>query len=363
MTLFIISEAYYLDTSWHTGIINCLTDQKIKKRYNIVVLNNAEDIAKYKVNDEDILIISSTNSQCVYSYIDALGVFFENRIIVVGNRARGYENKNYSLVTSDIPFQIEKLINYFKYYGRTTIALYGYNPLSTSDKYRKSSFCYHGYTEKDIYENNGSLEECFKNFHKNINEYDAVICVNDYAAISLIKNLTKHETASLLIASCGNLSIAKSFEYDISGFEFNYENFSDSILAVQKILQKNSEALSVDIAVKSTFVPRASTKYLPMKDIDDKPAIPITSDPFYQDPEVIEMLKVENLLNSCDEGSKRILSGILNDKPYSVLADELFMSVSGIKYRLKNMYAICNVTTKKEFTELISKYISKEKLL
>ena len=80
-------------------------------------------------------------------------------------------------------------------------------------------------------------------------------------------------------------------------------------------------------------------------------------DTYYSDLEIDEMIKVETLLNACDADDLAILKGILKDKTYSHLAEELFMSTNGVKYKLKNMFHLCKVNSKIEFLDLIRKYI------
>ena len=81
------------------------------------------------------------------------------------------------------------------------------------------------------------------------------------------------------------------------------------------------------------------------------------NDTFYSDAEIDEMLKVETLLNSCDKDDFLILERILNNATYAQIAEELYMSTNGVKYKLKNMFTLCHVASKTEFIELLNKYL------
>ena len=80
-------------------------------------------------------------------------------------------------------------------------------------------------------------------------------------------------------------------------------------------------------------------------------------DSFYADNEINRMINIEKLLISCSDEDLRIIERILQNATYSELSDEFYMSVSGIKYKLKKMFDACGVTTKTAFSELLKSYI------
>ena len=49
---------------------------------------------------------------------------------------------------------------------------------------------------KEIYSNKDNLENCFRSFLPKAALYDAVVCVNGYAAVSLVKKLEKENAAN-----------------------------------------------------------------------------------------------------------------------------------------------------------------------
>ena len=94
---------------------------------------------------------------------------------------------------------------------------------------------------------------------------------------------------------------------------------------------------------------------MPIKDNSEEKIFE-TDTNFYSDTEATEMLNIEHLLNHCDETDLKILNGLISGLSYSEIAEKNFMSVNGIKYKLKIMFNLCKVKTKSEFITLISKY-------
>ena len=80
---------------------------------------------------------------------------------------------------------------------------------------------------------------------------------------------------------------------------------------------------------------------------------------YYADLEIDEMIRVETLLNACDESDLELVRGILSGRTYAQVAEGLFLSVNGVKYKLKNMFTLCGVRTRGEFVELLKKYIKR----
>ena len=69
------------------------------------------------------------------------------------------------------------------------------------------------------------------------------------------------------------------------------------------------------------------------------------------------MLKIEKLLNLCDKAETDMLFALLKGSTYSELSEKFHMSVNGIKYKLNKFFELCQVKSKKEFSELLSRYI------
>jgi len=58
----------------------------------------------------------------------------------------------------------------------------------------------------------------------------------------------------------------------------------------------------------------------------------------------------------CDSLDGKIIDGILMGKSYEILAEELFTSLSTIRYRAGRIYHSANVSGRSEFENLLKQY-------
>jgi len=353
-----IGEPVYKTSNWYKDIMEGLLSEKRQKRFSLTVIDSTDELLTCNLTQEDIIFVIGTNSQWLERILPQCESLFDNRVIVLANHENRFAKGKYSIVTADITHSVQLLYNYLRHYGKSRIAMYGINPKSSSDAYRKRSFLLCGGLETDLFYNTISLSQCYDDFSERVAEYDAVICVNDYAAISLIRHLD--DPSQLFITSCGaGTLLSQFFTPSITHTRINYTAFGKAGVDLCRILQKNSGANSVNIYLSSEFVPGDTTCALPLakEAMAENQSITKNDDKYYADLEIDEMIRVEMLLNTCDEVDLQILRAVLAKKTYSAIAEELFMSVNGIKYKLKNMLNICCVGTKTEFLALLQKYI------
>ncbi len=359
MVFYCLSEAEYETSSWYKHIVSGLLQAKRSKRFTVILTGSVEEIENFTVDADDVLLVIGSNSKWLDYVIDRFGEQFGNRIIVLGNCERRYAKK-YSIVTFDVSRDVRALYNYLKFYKKERIAMYGINPHSASDGFRKKGFIDSGASEKDVYINDGDLKQCFENFKAKSGGYDGVICANDYCAISLVRYLTENNIPMPFIVSCGETMLAREFTPSITNLKTNYASFGQVGVQLAKLLNKNSSINSIECCLASDIIPGQTTNCLPVS-FENEPRYIINEDKedsFYSDVEVSEMIKVEKLLNMCDKNDRYLLELVLEGVAYSDIAEKLYMSTNGVKYKLKGMYDICGVNSKSEFLELISKYIA-----
>ena len=359
MSFYVIGEPEYKTSNWYKNIMDGLISEKRQKRFSLTTLNSIDELNSHTINDEDVIFIVGTNSEWLTKVIKVCESFFDNRVIVLGNYESNLSNSRYSTVTTDVARDIQVLYNYLQSHNKTRIALYGVNPDSASDAFRKNSFLACGANKEDIFYNKGSLSQCFENFIPKIDNYDAVICANDYAAISLIRYL-KGES-DIFVTSCGGGTlISHFFSPSVTHTGIDFQSFGKAGFELSRILQKNKHVNSINIYLSSTFFAGETTDHLPLvkefaPNVSD---IQKENDAFYSDFEIDEMLRIELLLNSCDRIDLFIIERLLRGATYSTIAEELFMSINGVKYKLKNMFNICQVSTKTELVALLNKYVN-----
>ena len=360
MMYYAIGEPEYKTSNWYKSIFNGLLYERRQKRFSLTELDDMQQLERIQASNEDLIFVIGTNSQWLERTTRACESVFNNRVIVLANHENRFSKGKYSIVTADITNSVQLLYRYLQYHGKKRIAMYGINPGSSSDAYRKRSFLLCGGQEQNMFYNTISLSQCYDDFADRVCDYDAVICVNDYAAISLIRHLPDYR--KLFITSCGSGShLAEFFRPTITHTRVNYEDFGKAGLDLCRVLQKNSNANSVNIYLDGEFVLGETTCGLPLMKETSRETANIDKDEFayYEDQEIDEMMKLEMLLNSCDAENMYILRGILNNRTYASLAEERYMSVNGIKYKMRNMCHLCGVRSRTELLDLLRKYICK----
>ncbi|MBQ7246703.1 MAG: hypothetical protein IJS22_01235 [Lachnospiraceae bacterium] len=355
---YVIEEPGYNNSIWYREILSGLMKEKRLRRFPLTMLKDISMLDRSSVTGDDFIFTVGTSSEWLAQILPICESCFDNRVIAMGNHEDRFAGGKYSIVTTNTPQGIHLLYDYLSRYNKKKIAMYGINPVSSSDTYRKNCFLQCGASEDDMFYNSGSLQRCFTDFSERASDYDAVICVNDYAAISLLQNLP--DSSAYLITSCGAATrLSGLFSPSITRTLINYKGFARAGLDLCGILRKNTEVHSVDIYLTNDFVIGSTTGYLPL--IRETARIETdtltNSDKYYSDPEINEMIRIESLLNSGSPEDELIIRGIMAGKTYQTLADELFMSTNGVKYRLKAMFNRCNVRYRSEFEALLRKYI------
>ena len=275
----------------------------------------------------------------------------------MGNPSGG---KKYSIVMTDIARHIYVLYTYLENHGKKRIALYGANPDSVPDFLKKESFVSCGGNKADIYENLCSLENCFENFKDKIHMYDGVICVNSYAAISLVRHMG-NKYKKLYITSCSGTSLTDIFTPSVTCTRTNYSAFGKAGVTLARMLIKNRNINSLTVKLSGEFFVGETTDFLPYKSIESKLDLygEKETDTFYDDCEINEMINIEKLIDSCTKEDLAIINKLLKGKKYAEIAEEHYISENAVKYKLKNMFSECDVQSRKEFIDLLKKYILK----
>ena len=74
--------------------------------------------------------------------------------------------------------------------------------------------------------------------------------------------------------------------------------------------------------------------------------------------ELSEMLIVDKLLQSNDDVERKIIDGLLFWKTTEQIAEDCFLTVGGIKYRIKKIVSDSGATDKTQIINLLKKYIN-----
>ena len=197
------------------------------------------------------------------------------------------------------------------------------------------------------------METCFRSFQTKAGLYDAVFCVNGYAAISLVKKLEKENPElleKLIIISCEEVLKHSKYNQRISLIDLNLESYGATAIAVMEMIHLGRSISAITISMN------ASISEIPEK-CDEEQALLTEQHQFYEDPEIIHMAKIEQLFRDADDLDHHIIAMLLDNAKYSDIADSCYMTEGNVKYRVKKYMSICGCKTKKELLELLQEYL------
>ena len=322
----ILIDSKYSESLWCKCLYESLTERLRQKRIPFCEVFDSID------NELDAIFIIASDREWTISVITQLN---KNGIkpILICNQSENLSGCIYSSVCSDINASMKNLLDTLKTKDKTRIALYGINTDSISDISRVDSLLnWRGehFETMRIFNNNGSLQNCFDEFYAHIDEFDAAICANDFAAVSLVRNLEKTSPDKLkdfYIISCAKTQISNYYNNHILSLNMNFEQYGKAAVYIYNALNKHTYLSEMTVKVLWSFesqniIPNTKSISLQLKPSEDL---------FYKDAELSEMLVVDKLLESADEVDKNIIDGLLNNNTIEQIAENCFLTTSAIK--------------------------------
>ena len=379
MNVHIYIDPSYKDTLWCTQTLKGITEEATKKRYSIKVLE-ADNIYKvdldkfFEHESKRILLILSTSVILSKKFNK---FFSENSVHLLYINHQSTSNMyRYSNIIIDYYESMRKITDYLEGCGRNRIALYGIYPDSSTDLIKKNFFedrnrhiQKYGNGENIFYRDSDDREnsaiDCFMQFERSIENYDAVICANDLIAKLLIDNLQKigkRVPEDLYVVSFGDYILAQIGTPTITAVTVDHEQLGRQAIYTYSYLCK----ASADIYITAKVTPRlsirestAKSEYKPSKKTTVDAVDHSTSD-FYRDLEIISVITFENMLTKCDKLDMQILIGVMNHMTYMQLSEKLFVSENVISYRVKRLCKLASIPSKSKLAEAANRFLSAE---
>lgn len=361
--ILILVEASYADSIWCINLLDGLTGRLKQKRLpyrQIASLDEAGPDSRY------IYLIGSDNIwlEAALQSCNQAGLY----PILLCNQAYHTFDADYSTVCLDVVNSMRRLVEILSARGLSRVALYGVNPQSVSDEARQEGYLTAraregaGKGKSDVFFNNGSLENCFEIFLRRSGEYDAAICVNEFAAVSLARRLARRDperAKSLLIVSCADGWLSQFYEGRILAVKGNFAARAKAAVTLLENLRKNPYLSHIIMMIRWDFslLDGAATPAPAAHRREKAPALPADPDVFYEDRELNDMMLLEKLLDGCEDPDYDIIRLLLRGEPYEKIAETCFLTESAIKYRVKKMVRVCCVQGRKELTDLLRRYL------
>lgn len=281
----------------------------------------------------------------------------------------------YSSTGSNNWILFSKIISYFKMHGKTGIAYFGINPNSKSDLVKAHHLynMYQPFTTNDLFLIKENFSDCFSSFVDKRNEYDAVICPNDFIAVALMKKLSKIDPdyiKSHFIIGFMDSYISKLYHTSVTSVTYDIKAVLKAISTIYRALTRDRHNFnSVNIQLPNLINVRDSTQNAPLSEghslyknlSDSRPPIlfPDFNDFTYEnDPEMSIILQIENMFENISQIDFCIIYEILSGSTNKTISEKLFISQQTLQYHTSHIFSAVNAKTKSDFINIISSYVS-----
>ena len=368
MNMYIVSEPLFENTEWYREILSGIDSSANRKLLNPVFLDYRKfsDYFEKIKNDTNTVLILGTSYAWIISVLRLVNQkSIYPMLISAGNITFPAPH---SIITQSYSQSTFYLYNRFKDMGCKSIAFFGMNYDAGSDRMKLA-----GYTaalddnerktqDKRIFVNNISASKAAEKFIKQKENFDAVICTNDYIAVLLIKKLRaefKSDKIPYKIASFGKTIVLREFYPEIIRVTLDFFEAGVKTADLYRYIVQNNSIISMTVTVKNKILiggnefkskdERELKKYLP--DLKNEKF------EFYADKEIMEINALEKLLRNMNDLDRDIFKALSKGFTYEKTAEICNTGVTTVKYRLNRLRELCGFGKNKSMTEIFKEYI------
>jgi len=277
------------------------------------------------------------------------------------------------LIELDRARAIREIVGRMAAAGRTKILLFGVDRGSVSDREREEAYLESAESlglsvgKRDVYPNLGRLEESLEVLKETIEEYNAAVCVNDYAALALIRWLKKRGIRvpeNMMVSGCGNMALGEMTAPSLTSVTLDYQEAGRQAVELFYYLERHPEIMSSVVTLESRLILRDSTGELPdAEELAVKPPSYTSSVPFFRDGTVLELLQANDFLVSLDDTDRAILGAFQAGCRSSETADRCFIAQTTFKKRMSRLLSASGTSSRSELLEKLREWGISDQLL
>lgn len=355
---------------WQEEIFLGISKEALARKYNLVSL----DASSYQTADYDELFEDGPRLVIVFSeetpWILCALRFFESkdiRVILVGPCVNGFPCVQAN-IDIDYRTDMEAAVELLHRCGCTRPAIYGVFPNSGSDNIKKSSFMsvvrehWGMLPERLCFENRTGLTDCYREFRQNRADYDALICVNGFAAASLMHHLAADGIRvpdELQVIAFGGVQLSALTLPALTVLKSNSAAVGQNAVRAYRYLRNaDSEQLRLTAQVASHMIIRDSTRLLEQPVIEEARAEPtaVPAHNFYDDEEVRLFDALEKLIDKSDSLDMKVIRHLNAGHSYEKASRYLHLTKNAVFYRVKRMQELVGAESVESFRAFVMKY-------
>lgn len=370
-TVYLLVEPSIMTPIWHANSIEGLKRSAAKQKRTVCQISSVEELDEKPVMPLALVLIS-TNNDWTQEAIESCRQRNIRPILIGGMPGKFGEDVSGTMYSTKS--SVQELLYYFVSCGRSRVALMGINENATNDATKREAFLATsrhlglGITSKDIYCSNKGASNPLEAFFDNLDQYDGVLCSNDYIAANVLAYCADHGIdvpGKLYVSGLGDTMLCRYTNPTLTSATRSYIQTGEQAFSIWKQLNGDPSIFAIVVVVQCEIKPRGSTDSSPLPKGALPPA-PVEGVPSMPEGTVMASVNaarsLEYCLSHCDQVDIRIIQGILQGLSVETIADQQFISVGTARYRLKKLYTAANVTTKAEFVTLFNRYIGNERI-
>ncbi len=363
--LHILSNLERGDNQWTYGVIDAVKREFTRRRLEFTESSDVKGTIRRCAQQNDPVLIPTPFTSLVLPIVEecnkaGVQVIAPNGFLNIGERYR------YHCVKGDFYSAIAAILQGLRSKGKTEVAVFGMNTNSQEDVLITDAFiAQNPGTANAVFCNDGSVKDCFEAFFKQRRHFNAVICVNDYIAITLIEEMRSRDPKYLedtLIVSFSNTLLSRFYNMPFTSLAPDMDALGCAVGDIYKLVKRNPtmyRAITVYINyivherrtdgnyfANSHFTPYESHNvFFPTINTFNEATA------YNNDPEVAFLPKVEIFLNRLTKQQLAILMMVLRGYSNTRISEELFLSGETVRYHLNKMRAVLGCGTKEEMRQ------------
>lgn len=368
MSIFVTCDKTFFETSYADRKLDGIYQEAARKRIPCHLVFSRAELEEYRDEYESdpssLVIMEPTEARIEFWLKEYAGL--PMHIILFANHEYRLLYGNYSCVMTDVAASTEEAVRFLQSRGCSRIALFGTNPLSGMDPLRIRAFSQ--ITAPDGEPMIFGATQGGKVFTQSIpallrsdQPVDAILVTTDFLAARLIKILDMLDPAwneRLLLLSFGNTLFSRLSRPSLSSVSIGSSGEGREIVSLHRLFRKDPLVSRILMTIRSEIIPRDTTRA-------EHPAGLVFSE-LNGDLEAlmketaycVKVMALERMLLRCDRTDCSILLGICRGVPFETLSEQLYLTLSAIKYRAQGYRNTLGVKRTKELRFLLSSMIS-----
>lgn len=369
--VYLLVEPSIMTPIWHANSIEGLKRSAAKQKRTVCQISSVEELDSKEIMPLALVLIS-TNNDWTQEAIESCRKRNIRPILIGGMPGKFGEDVSGTMYSSKS--SVQELLHYFVSCGRSRVALMGINENATNDATKREAFLATArhlglhVTPRDIYCSNKGAANPLEALFDNIDQYDGILCSNDYIAANVMAYCADHGIdvpGKLYISGLGDTMLCRYTNPTLTSATRSYIQTGEQAFNIWKQLNGDPSIYAIVVVVQCEIKPRGSTDFskLPGDVIVPDPGRVASTLPEGSVLASVNAAKsLEYCLAHCDQMDIQIIRGILDGLSVETIAEHQYISVGTARYRLKKLYTAANVGGKNEFVELFRRYIGNDRI-